>query len=489
VATRIAPNRAVFDAGAVAEATGGRLVRATEGRIACGVTSDSRAVVPGGGFVALRGERHDGHAFVAGAIDAGASLVVVERGRAPQDARADVVEVDDTLAAWGAMARAHVRAWRRANAAARVVAITGSAGKTTTKELCAALLRAEGACHATAGNLNNRVGVPAVVFQLETKHRFAVLELGMSVPGEIAALGAVVEPDVAIITNVGLAHAGGVGGALADVAREKGALFEAVRPGGVCVANADDAPVMEQLGRAPRSSRATTFGRSERARYRLVARKPLGMEGSRLRVARPLAASAAAVPDATVRGDDEVSVVLPIPGEAAAIDFAAALAAADAAVQGRVDPRTGLRGLAPIPGRMHVRRARGVTVLDDAYNANPGSMRAALATLAESGGGRRVAVLGEMKELGPTAEREHEDLADAVAAAGVALLVSCGGMADLVAQGARARGVEVVLAADAAEAARTASERVRPGDVVLVKASRSVGAERVVEALTREEAG
>jgi UDP-N-acetylmuramoyl-tripeptide--D-alanyl-D-alanine ligase len=487
VATPIAPNRATFDARRVAEVSGGRVVRATEGRTARGVTSDSRAVRPGGAFVALRGERHDGHAFVGAAIEAGATLVVVERGRAPADARADAVEVDDTLAAWGAMARAHLRAWRNANAAARVVAITGSAGKTTTKELCAALLRGEGACHATAGNLNNRIGVPAVVFQLEPLHRFAVLEVGMSVPGEIAALGAVVEPDVAVITNVGLAHAGGVGGGMADVAREKGALFEAVRPGGVCVANADDLAVVEQLARAPRSARATTFGRGERARYRLVERKPLGLEGSRLRIARPLAAvSAAAEP--IVRGDDDVSVVLPIPGEAAAVDFAAALAAADAAVGGWIDPRAGLRGLAPIAGRMHVRRARGVTVLDDAYNANPGSMRAALATLAEAGGARRVAVLGEMKELGPAAEREHETLADAVADAGVALLVSCGGMADLVARGARARGVEVVLAADAAEAARAAAERVRAGDVVLVKASRSVGAERVVEALTREEA-
>jgi UDP-N-acetylmuramoyl-tripeptide--D-alanyl-D-alanine ligase len=470
VATPIAPNRASFDARAVAEAAGGRVVRATPARAARGVTTDSRAVVAGGAFVALRGEKHDGHAFVAGAIDAGAALVVVERGRAPDDARADAVEVDDTLAAWGAMARAHLRAWRSASPDARVVAITGSAGKTTTKELCAALLRAVGACHASAGNLNNRVGVPAVVFQLEPQHRFAVLEVGMSVPGEIAALGAVVEPDVAVVTNVGLAHAGGVGGGVADVAREKGALFETVRARGACVANADDAAVMEQLGRAPSTARVTTFGRGEQARYRLLDRKALGLEGSRVRIARP--------------GEDDVSVVLPIPGEAAAIDLAAALAAAEAAVDGPVDPRAGLRSLAPIAGRMHVRRAGGVTVLDDAYNANPGSMRAALATLAEAGGTRRVAVLGEMKELGPAAEREHQALADAVVSAGVSLLVSCGGLADLVARGAGARGVDVVLAADAAAAARAAAERVRPGDVVLVKASRSVGAERVVEALT-----
>jgi UDP-N-acetylmuramoyl-tripeptide--D-alanyl-D-alanine ligase len=469
VATPIGANRAAVDARAVAEATGGRVVRATAGRVARGVTTDSRAVVPGGAFVALRGETHDGHAFVGGAIDAGAALVVVERGRAPEDARADAVEVDDTLVAWGAIARGHLRAWRSANAAARVVAITGSAGKTTTKELCAALLRTAGECHATAGNLNNRVGVPAVVLELEARHRFAVVEVGMSLPGEIAALAGILEPDVAVITNVGLAHAGGVGGSMADVAREKGALFEGLRQGGVCVANVDDVAVVEQLARAPSMARITSFGRGLAAQYRLVHRDALGPDGSRLDLDR--------------RRLGGLSVVLPIPGEAAAIDFTAALAAAEAAAGGTIDPTRAMRMLAPIPGRMRVRRARGLTVLDDAYNANPGSMRAALSTLAECGDGRRVAVLGEMKELGPTAEREHAALADAVVAAGVARLVSCGGLADVLARAVQSRGVEVVLAGSAEEASRATMERVRPGDVVLVKASRSVGAERVVDAV------
>jgi UDP-N-acetylmuramoyl-tripeptide--D-alanyl-D-alanine ligase len=476
VATPIAPNRAPVDARAVAAATGGRVVRAQEGRVAHGVTTDSRAVVPGGAFVALKGEAHDGHAFVGEAVEAGAVLVVVERGRGSPAGDAtgpggpvDVVEVEDTLAAWGAIARMHLRAWRSANAAARVVAITGSAGKTTTKELCAALLRTEGACHATAGNLNNRVGVPAVLLQLEASHRFAVVEVGMSVPGEIAALAAIVEPDVAVVTNVGLAHAGGVGGTLADVALEKGALFEGVRPGAVIVANADDAAVLDQVGRAPRSAQLTTFGRRDSARYRLVGREPLGVDGSRLTVRRPTG--------------EALTLLLPIPGEAAAVDFVAALAAAEHAAGHAVDAASAMASLPPIAGRMHVRRGRGITVLDDAYNANPASMRAALSTLSECGDSRRVAVLGEMRELGPDAEREHAALGDAVAAAGVCLLVSCGGMAEAIAKGAAARGVEVVLAKDTAEAARVAAGRVEPGDVVLVKASRSVGAERVVEAL------
>jgi UDP-N-acetylmuramoyl-tripeptide--D-alanyl-D-alanine ligase len=231
--------------------------------------------------------------------------------------------------------------------------------------------------------------------------------------------------------------------------------------------------VVAQLGRAPRTARVTSFGRGDTAQYRLVQRDPLGPEGSRLRIDR--------------RRQDTVSVVLPIPGEAAAIDFAAALAAADAAVDGTVDPTRAMGSLAPISGRMRVRHSRGLTVLDDAYNANPGSMRAALSTLAECGEGRRVAVLGEMKELGPTAESEHAALADAVVSAGVAILVSCGGLADVLARAVRSRGVEVVLAGSAEQACREILERVRPGDVVLVKASRSVGAERVVEALVGEE--
>jgi UDP-N-acetylmuramoyl-tripeptide--D-alanyl-D-alanine ligase len=474
MATPIPENRASLDAPAAAEAAGGRVVRASQPvRRVRGVTTDSRSVTPGSAFVCIRGERHDGHAYLDAAIAAGALLVVVERGRAPADARVDVVEVDDTLVAWGAIARGHLREWRRSTPGARVVAITGSAGKTTTKELCAALLRAVAECHATSGNLNNRVGMPAVVLGIEPQHRFAVLELGMSVPGEIAALATIAEPDVAVVTNVGLAHAGGVGGTLDDVGREKGALFAHLGREGVAVANADDPAVVAQLGRAP-SARLVLFGRSDRSDVRLVRRKPLGAEGSRVHVRR---------------GDRESAFVLSIPGEAAAIDFTAALAAAEAALGATLDDArvaSALRVLPAIAGRMQVRRLqKDILVIDDAYNANPASVRAALSALGEIAGGRRVAILGEMKELGPEAEREHESLGEAVASAGVELMVSCGGLADLTARTAKEGGVQVFCTNDAAEAALVSAEHVRTGDRVLVKASRSVGAERVVDALVR----
>jgi UDP-N-acetylmuramoyl-tripeptide--D-alanyl-D-alanine ligase len=475
MATAIPSNSAPLDARALAEAVGGSVVRTGSGRIAHGVTTDSRSVKPGSAFLALRGPRHDGHDYVAAAIDAGAVLVVIERGRAPYDTSgADVVEVDDTLVAWGAIARAHLRDWKRTNPNAQVVAITGSAGKTTTKELCAALLRTIGTCHATTGNLNNRIGLPAVALQIERRHRFAVLELGMNVPGEIAALAAIAEPDVGVITNIGMAHAGGVGGTSDDVAREKGALFKAVRSGGALVANADDPAVARQLDGA-RAARIVTFGVNERADYRLLSRESLGAEGSSVVVCRA--------------GGNTAAFRLPMPGLAASIDFVAALAAAEVAAGATLEEaRTAsvLAALSPIPGRMHPRRLRGaVVLLDDTYNASPATMRAALATLAEVGEGRRLAVLGEMKELGPSAQREHEWLGAAVADAGVALLISCGGLADAIARDAELRGVTVVLARDADDAALLAIEHLRPGDSVLVKASRSVGAERVVEALLR----
>jgi UDP-N-acetylmuramoyl-tripeptide--D-alanyl-D-alanine ligase len=472
MATPIPPNRAALDARALAAATGGRVTRADGGGVAVGITTDSRAVTPGCAFVALRGASHDGHAFVPAAVRAGATLVVVERGRSPDGGRVDAVEVDDTLVAWGAVAREHLRAWRRSRGDARVVCITGSAGKTTTKEMCATLLRAVGECHATTGNLNNRVGLPAVALGAEARHRFVVLEAGMSVPGEIAALASIAEPDVSLVTNVALAHAGGVGGTVDDVAREKGALFGGVRPGGAIVVNRDDAAVMAQAERAGGAARAT-FGRDAGADVRLVAREAAGIDGSRVVVER---------------AGRRASFRVPIAGEAAAIDFVAALAAAEVAVGaiGAIDdPRVAeaLESIAPLAGRMRVLRVGDVVVIDDAYNANPASVRAALAALAEIGQGRRIAVLGEMKELGPAAEREHAALGDAVAASGVGLLVSCGGLADVIARAAARAGVQVVSARDAAGAALVAVELVRPGDAVLVKASRSVGAEVVVDAL------
>jgi UDP-N-acetylmuramoyl-tripeptide--D-alanyl-D-alanine ligase len=476
MATPIPSNSARFTAREVVEATGGALARGGDAS-SCGITTDSRAVVPGGAFVALRGETSDGHAYVDAAVARGARIVVVERGRGGAVADADVVEVDDTLRAWGDLARAHLRRWRvarRDTSAGRVVAITGSAGKTTTKELCASILGAVGACLPTVGNLNNRIGLPATAFCVEPAHRFVVLEAGMSLPGEIAELARIAEPDVAVVTNIGVAHAGGVGGALADVAREKGALYAGLAPNGSAIVNVDDAAAVE---RAERSSARNVvgFGRGGAARYRIEACESRGGGGAHVVV---------------VRDRDRIAVDLPILGEAAALDFAAALAASDAAVGAPISldvlSRIQFRAVA---GRGAARLlGRDVLLIDDTYNANPASVRNALTGLAEIGrveSRRTIAILGEMRELGAVSESEHTAIGDAVVAAGVSLVIGSGGLVDLTLERAAKGGVATIRGASTSDAARHAVAEIRPHDVVLVKGSRGVALERVVDEIVR----
>jgi UDP-N-acetylmuramoyl-tripeptide--D-alanyl-D-alanine ligase len=487
MATPIPSNRARFVLADGARATCGTIERRGPGaeEPAVGVFSDSRAVTSGSVFVALRGESYDGHAFVGAAIRSGARVVVVERGRAGDLAAdggvATIVEVDDTWVAWGDLARAHLARWRGESVDRRVVAITGSAGKTTTKELTAALLAEIAPTHFTAGNLNNRVGVPAVIFALEGRHRYCVLEMGMSVPGELDAICGFARPDVSVVVNVGVAHAEGVGGR-EGVMKEKGAVYRALGPEGIAIVNADDEYAgraatlagvrrVETFGRGAPSVRASLPSSSDLPRYRLVERTP---EGAGSRVVAQCAGR-------------ELTLHLPLPGEAPAIDLTAALAAQEAASGEALSAEAIERALATVrlSGRNVVRAlASGVVVLDDTYNANPASMRAALATLEElAGTRRRVAVLGEMKELGALAEVEHASLGDAIADAGVALAIGCGGLVDVALERAAARGVEVVRCKDTAEAAGVAPARIRPGDVVLVKGSRSTRTEEVVAAL------
>jgi len=477
MATPVPQNEASLTAWSAAAATGGRIVRvAGEGRRTRGITSDSRAVSHGSAFVALRGDRYDGHDYLAAAAAAGASLAIVERGRGQSDVALDVVEVPDTLVAWGDLARAHIRAWRRNHDRTVVVAITGTAGKTTTKDLCAALLRVRGECHATHGNLNNRVGVPAVAFGLRPQHAYGVFEAGMSVRGEIAELARILEPDIALITNVGLAHAEGVGGTRADVAREKGDLLARLDPPAVAIVRHEDAAAVGQLART-RARRVFTFGTTDGADYRLLRRESTGPSPATLLIERRL--------DRSI-----LSVRLPLLGEAAALNLLGALAAAECAagpLTGEDVTRALAAHLLAPTGRLQIRHLpNGITLVDDTYNANPTSVRAALHTLSELvAGGRGIFVLGEMRELGPSAAEAHIALGEAIAQSGAAIAVSCGGLADLAVDAAAKAGVETIRAADVDEAASVVGQLAVSGDVILVKASRSVGAERVVEALVR----
>ncbi len=482
MATPIPRNRAAMTAYEVAVAAGGAIARdVTGGAVAVGFTTDSREVTAGGAFVALHGEKIDGHNFIESALKAGARLLVVSRKfQLPERVDADVVAVDDPLEAWGAIARHHLRSWRRARhvGGASVLAITGSSGKTSTKELSKALLATVGAVSATSGNLNNRIGMPATIFTVNRAHRFAVLEAGMDLSGEMAALGRICEPDVAVITRVDLTHNEGVGGSKFAVGAEKGALLEALRPGGVAVVNADDPMAMAQLART--EARAVLFGRGEAAHYRLIERTSRGASGSWIQFSRPVLGAS---------GKSEVvEVDLPLIGGAAAMNTVAAVAAAET-VYGANLPveliQKALYDVAPTPGRAFMRPLRDeILLIDDSYNANPASMSAAVDTLGEVATGRRkVLVLGEMRGLGTHAAVEHAELGRRVAREQPGLVIGCGGHIDRALEVIAGAGLRVISTKNSDEAAEVAVREVKSGDVVLVKASLTVNAAAVVQAL------
>jgi UDP-N-acetylmuramoyl-tripeptide--D-alanyl-D-alanine ligase len=472
MATPIPVNEAPFTVAELVAATGAAL---PEGAAAAtqfqGVCTDSRACRPGCVYVALVGETVDGHRFVEAAVKNGAAAIVVAQEIPAEVSGAEVnvavFRVADTLVALGAIAAAHRTRLRLA-----VVAITGSAGKTTTKELTAALLRLRGATTATQGNLNNRIGLPMTVFTASPATRFLVLEAGMSIPGEMMHLAQIAAPDVAVVVNVGYAHTEGVGG-IEGVAREKGALYEGVKRGGTLIVNADDARAAAQAARASQAGGTRRFGRGD-ADVRLVARA-LDFNGARLTIARD---------------GEEFSCRSPLPGEAQAIDFVAALAAAEAlanTVYSAEECEAALADAAThLVGRATLREgAAERLLLDDTYNANPESMEAGIALLAElaASGRRAVAILGEMRELGAHAEEAHDRIGRALVAAKIDLVVSCGGLADRIVDVAEAAGIPGYRCRDSHDTANFAPSVLRDRDAVLVKASRSVATEVVVERL------
>ncbi|HKJ72185.1 MAG TPA: UDP-N-acetylmuramoyl-tripeptide--D-alanyl-D-alanine ligase, partial [Gammaproteobacteria bacterium] len=419
-----------------------------------GVTTDTRRLEPGALFVALRGPRFDGHAFLADAAAAGAAGALVERGPAAQAGQADLprVEVADTGRALLDLARA----WRlrvAGETGARVVAITGSCGKTTVKDLTAAALAAgdAGSVLATPGNWNNTVGVPLTLFGLAERHRFAAVEVGINRPGEMDVLADTVRPDVAVITNAAPAHLEGLG-SLEAVAGEKGRLLGGLGPEGIAVINADS-PFAEQWARAAPGP-VLRFGLDAPAEVRGEWR-PEG-EGGRLWVRSPAG---------------EAELVLALPGRHNAANALAALAAAHALGVPLTAAAAGIEGVRAAAGRLQARAGRGgLTVLDDTYNANPASLEAALDVLASGhGGGRTWAVLGDMGELGAEGAAWHARAGESARERGVDRLI---GVGELAAGAAEAFGAAGRAVADWREAADMLAAEAAPGDRVLVKGSR-----------------
>lgn len=441
---------------------------------ASGVAIDSRTVAAGDLFVALRGPNHDGHEFVRAALERGAAAAIIDRDIADLPEGAPLLRVADTPAALGALGRA-----ARRRSGARILAVTGSVGKTGTKEALRLALSACGPTAASAGSFNNHWGVPLSLARLPAEAAYGVFELGMNHKGEIAALTRLVRPHVAVITTVEPAHLGFFPSVEA-IADAKAEIFEGLEPGGVAVINRDN-PHYPRLAAAAQgsSARVVSFGADPRAAARLTDCQ-----------LRPDGSTVEAVLAGTL-----LRYELPVPGRHWVINSLAVLAAAAAVGADPMRAAAALQGLkAPKGrGRRHEIAWKGgrLTLLDESYNASPASMRAALAVLAAippGPGGRRIAVLGDMLELGASAESLHRALAAPIAAAAVdhVFLVGAAMKALDEALPPERRGG---LWPSADEAIPALLSDLRPGDVVTVKGSWGVGLGRVVERLCAGSAG
>jgi UDP-N-acetylmuramoyl-tripeptide--D-alanyl-D-alanine ligase len=457
-----------FTLGELARWTGGRTVRGAPGLALRGVSTDTRTLGdPDLLFVAIRGPNHDAHEHLTAALDAGAGALLVEREDALPESAAAAVVVDDTTRALGDLAAGH-----RSRFSGPVVGITGSNGKTSTKELCAAILERTGPCLRNRGNLNNLYGLPLTLLARESEHSTLVVELGTNQPGEIARLAEIARPTVGVITNVGTAHIEFLG-SRDGIAHEKGSLLEALPADGVAVLNADDARVMAQRARTPATVR--TFGLDASADVRAERLRRLDTGGFAFELVAP---------------EGRCAIELRLLGDPAVCNALAAAAAALAAGANLEAVATGLAGAKAVGGRMQpLALAGGAIVVDDSYNANPQSTEAALRSLALlKGAGRGLAALGDMGELGDSAEDAHTEAGALAARLGLDFLFAVGAYGKALARGALGAGMapdRVMVFADAEAAAVAIDERLRPRDWVLVKGSRAMRMERIVQALVR----
>lgn len=488
-----------FNDAEVMQSTGALKAHAGKAASFEGVCTDSRQLTPGCLFVALKGEKFDAHDFLEQVIAGGAAGVVVSNDYVGSG-KANVYKVVDTLHALGRLARFH-----RDRFKIPLCAVTGSNGKTTTKELVASILSMRGAALKTHGNLNNEIGVPLTLFGLERTHVAAVVEMGMNHAGEISRLADIARPDAGLITIVQPAHLEGVG-SIEGVANAKGELFKGLSANATAVVNLDDARVAAQAKGI--AARTLTYGRAPEAQVRLVSVEPQGREGLSLRIAH---------------AGKEHSVALRLVGDHNAMNATGAFALAIAL---GYQPDECVRGLEAASA--HARRLQivdapnGVTVVDDCYNANPASMQAALRTVQElassavemrpsaptgssllhdavgadgahrSGAqetvGRAVAVLGDMLELGAEETHEHTQLG-VIASDRVALLALFGPrMKHAYAQAQKKLGARVRHFDDVDALVAWLSHELQPNDFVLVKGSRGMRLERVVAALTGTQA-
>ena len=428
------------------------------------VGSDSRSVVPGMLFVALQGERFDGHDYVAEVLAQGAAGALVSREFAATQTGLPLIGVADTRLALGRLA-AH---WRE-RFPIPLIGVTGSNGKTTVKEMCAAILRADFGQHAvlaTTGNLNNDIGLPLTLLKLHAPHHAAVIEMGMNHPGEIAALTQIARPTVALVNNAQRAHLAGLG-TVADVARAKGEIFAGLPEDGVAVINADDAqaPLWRDLARP---HKVVSFGFSPSATVR-GHWDPHGF-GGELTLTTP---------------QGETRLQLPLPGEHNARNALAAAAACLAAGVRLAPIVRGLERFSNVGGRLQRKTGRhGAMVIDDSYNANPDSMRAAIDVLATLPG-RRIFVMGDMGEVGEAAGQMHDEIGGYAKSQGIELLFALGEKSAAAAHNFGSGGQHFPSVTALVGALQPLLDK---DTTVLVKGSRFMKMERVVGPLVIENA-
>ena len=447
--------------GEIADAVRGTCAHVDSATIVTDAIVDSGHAAPGAMFVAIAGERVDGHEFASAAFAGGACVALTSRAL-----DGPCIVVDDPVLALGRLAH-----WVRVHRLqCTVVGITGSSGKTSTKDLVAEVLACRGSTVAAAGSFNTEVGVPLTILRADEETQYLVLEMGMRGAGHIQYLCEIALPSVGVLINVGLAHVGVVG-SIEGVARAKGEILEGLPRQGFAVINADDAAVVAQVGRT--SASIVSFGTAGSSDVRAT---DVRLDGQ-------------ARPSFTLHHDDQaVPVSLLLHGEHSVHNALAAAAVGVCLGVPTEDIAAALRAATPRSSwRMEVHEsAEGWTIVNDAYNANPDSMRAALHALAAMGSGRRTwAVLGEMRELGDLSESQHEEVGRLVASLGIANLL-CVGEATRPIERACAHEsltTRVMSAAGPDEAIELLRSELAFGDVVLVKASRSIGLERVSESL------
>jgi len=428
--------------------------------VAMGYSIDSRTLNPGDLFIAIAGERFDGHNYVHAALEKGAVGAIVEAGKHVAGDPLRLLQVEDSLKALQLLGAAARRLWGKP-----LLAVTGSAGKTTTKEILAHILSTRFRVMKSSGNLNNHIGLPLQLLKLEAEHDLGVVEMGMNHAGEIRALGELAHHDLAVVTAVAPVHLEFFG-SLAEIARAKYEIIETLHPGGVAVLNADDDYVC-QFGRDFKG-KVVRFGIKRSADVSAQKIKLNGAEGSAFEL---------------VVGSVGEPVTFPLVGEH---NIYNALAAAAAAMERGISPSqaaAALSSVAPPEKRGQVLNLHGATIINDSYNSNPRALQAMIDTLASMKAERRILVVGEMLELGPTAEALHRECGKHAAEKKIDMVIGVRGMARAVAEAACGSGTQAQFVETPEQAGEWLARNLRQGDAVLLKASRGVKLERALDLL------